>query len=268
MLSKIKVFIPILVVLLSCKTNKLKVLCKLPKSLIETSAAETTINPNIIWTIEDSGNKNNLYAVNKKGVILKDIKINNAQNIDWEDLTSDVNGNIYIGDFGNNRGTRSSFTIYKTPHPDSIKNNVEAELISFKLPAELKGKNFEAFFLRNDYFYLFSKNTKTCTVVKVPNKIGLQNAKIITTYNFNEKGNKITAADISADGKTIILLNHDKLWKLRDFTSDNFFSGTITAKNFNHKSQKEGLCFKDNTTVYITDEKNKNKDNTLYTFSL
>ncbi len=268
MFSISKSFIFIIMVALSCKDNTLKVLSKLPKSLAETSAAETTDNAAVIWTIEDSGNKNHLYAVNKNGDIVKDIKIDNAKNTDWEDLTSDNQGNIYIGDFGNNNGTRNSFTIYKINRPDTITFKTTAEIIRLDFPETLKNKDFEAFFLWKNYFYLFSKDHKKCTLVKAPNQTGYQKAEIVATYNFNKKGNKITAADISADGKTVILLNHDKLWMLSNFKGDNFFNGTMTAVNFNHKSQKEGLCFKDNDTVYITDEKKGKKDNTLYTFNL
>jgi sugar lactone lactonase YvrE len=28
--------------------------------------------------------------------------VENAENNDWEDITKDIHGNIYVGDFGNN----------------------------------------------------------------------------------------------------------------------------------------------------------------------
>jgi hypothetical protein len=44
---------------------------------------------------------------------LKTLKVN-AKNTDWEALTNDGN-NFYIGDFGNNDGSRRDLTIYKVP---------------------------------------------------------------------------------------------------------------------------------------------------------
>ena len=65
-----------------------------------------------------------------------------------------------------------------------------------------------------------------------------------------------------------MLLNHDKLWKLTNFKGDNFLDGTVEELKFNHDSQKEGVCFKNNTTVYITDEKDKSEGGNIYEFSL
>jgi len=81
------------------------------------------------------------------------------------------------------------------------------------------------------------------------------------------KKNKVTSADISEDGKTVILLNHDKLWKLSQFESDDFFSGKIEAHHFNHDSQKEGLCFKNKKDILITDESKKNSNIYLFSFN-
>ncbi len=96
--------LPLLIIILcfSCQTGNLSVIADLPNSLKETSAVELIGNSNLIWVIEDAGNKNILYGLNTKGKIVKEIKITNAKNTDWEDLASDSLGNIYIGDFGNN----------------------------------------------------------------------------------------------------------------------------------------------------------------------
>ena len=72
----------LLFLITSCDTGKLTVIADLPSSLKETSAIEVTKNPDILWVIEDAGNKNNLYGLNTKGDIIKDINIDNVQNID------------------------------------------------------------------------------------------------------------------------------------------------------------------------------------------
>lgn len=237
-------------------------------SLKEVSAAETIPNSNLIWVIEDAGNQNNLYGLNQNGDIIKDIDISNAKNEDWEDLTSDSKGNIFIGDFGNNNGKRDTFFIYKISNPANKTKSTTAEIIAFTLPKKAENKDLESFFLFNNNFYLFSKETKKFLALKVPNQIGVHTAEIVTDFNLKGKNNKITSADISDDGKTVILLNHDKLWKLTNFESDHFFEGTIEALPFGHDSQKEGICFANNTSVFITDEKNGTEGNNIYSFNL
>lgn len=254
------------ILFLSCNSGELEVIADLPSSLKEASAIETVKNSNLLWTIEDAGNKNNIYGIDLKGHIIKDIDISNSSNIDWEDLTSDKQGNLYIGDFGNNSKNRDDFTIYKISDLNS--DETTAERINFLLPKKVKSKDFEAFFLLNDHFYVFSKENKSCMVFKVPNKVGKHVAQLAFKFNLKGKRLKITSADISEDGKTILLLNHDKLWKITDFKADNFFDGNIQKLEFEHSSQKEGICFMNNETAYITDEKNKSEGGNLYTFRL
>lgn len=249
----------------SCATGELQVITDLPGSLKEASAIEKVPHSDLLWTIEDAGNKNNIYGLNLKGEIEKDIDISNSSNIDWEDLTSDAQGNLYIGDFGNNSKNRDDFTIYKVSHLKDDKTT--AERINFILPKTMKSEDFEAFFLLNDYFYIFSKENKETKLVRVPNTIGKHTAEFISEFKLKGKNTKITSADVSDNGKTIVLLNHDKLWKITNFESDNFFNGDIQELEFDHNSQKEGVCFKNENTVYITDEKDKSEGGNLYEFN-
>lgn len=257
-----------IVLAFSCNHGNLVVIANLPGTLSEASALQITSASNDFWIIEDAGNTNALYAIDSLGKLTKTIKIENAKNKDWEDLTTDSIGNIYIGDFGNNSKKRHKFSILKI-EKDSIKGKTAtAKFIKFNLPEGIKSKDFEGFFLHQNFFYLFSKEHKKFITLKVPNQIGTHTATVISEYNFKGDKNRITSADISPDGKTVVLLNHGKLWKLSDFKNDDFFSGTIEALPFNHSSQKEGICFKSNSEVYITDETTKNEGGNLYYFKL
>ncbi|WP_223550618.1 SdiA-regulated domain-containing protein [Aestuariivivens sp. NBU2969] len=248
--------------------GKLNLIASLNNDLDEASAIETLNSSHLLWTIEDAGNKNNVYGIDLNGNIVKDIDIDNAENEDWEDLTSDHLGNLYIGDFGNNNKKRDRFTIYKINDVANLNDETQAEMIHFKLPKGIKSKDFEAFFLYENDFYIFSKENKRCILLKVPNSIGEHSAKLVSDFNLDGKHHKITSAAVSPDGKTIVLLNHDKLWKITNFNSTNFLKGSIEELKFDHNSQKEGICFKDNNAVYITDERNHSEGGNLYTFDL
>jgi hypothetical protein len=265
-----KVYIKLLLtglILISCKTGKLKVLADISTSLNEVSAIEKTSHSEMLWVIQDAGNNNHLYGLNLKGQIIKDITIKNAKNTDWEDLTSDAEGNIYIGDFGNNSKKRTQFTIYKVPQPDTNSNTVEAEQINFTLPEDMESSDFEAFFLYDGFFYVFSKDNKTSELIKIPNQIGNHVASYVSKIKLKGKRLKVTSADISDDGTTIVLLNHDKLWKLTNYSGDDFFSGDLDAFSFEHNSQKEGIHLIHNNEVLITDERNKYDGGYIYRFN-
>ena len=73
---------------------------------------------------------------------------------------------------------------------------------------------------------------------------------------------------MSPSRKIIVLLNHDKLWKLSDFKNDEFFKCTINQLPFYHNSQKEGICFKTENEVIITDERKGSEGGNIYSFKL
>ncbi|MCF7561246.1 hypothetical protein L3X39_11415 [Sabulilitoribacter multivorans] len=252
----------------SCSTGNLKVIADINSDLEEASALEIVKRSNLLWTIEDAGNKNNLYGLDLNGKIVKDIDISNVKNEDWEDLTSDALGNIYIGDFGNNNKKRENFSIYKVSNLTQVKDDTTAEIINFKLPKDVKSEDFEAFFLLDNAFYIFSKENKTSLLLKVPNTIGNHVAELVTDFNLDGKHNKITSAAVSANGEIVVLLNHDKLWKLTNFKPDAFFKGKVEELKFNHSSQKEGICFKNDSVVYISDERHKTEGGNIYEFKL
>lgn len=253
---------------LSCDTGRLELVASLDNSLKESSGLEVIAGSKLFWTIEDAGNQANLYAINSKGHIAKNIDIKQANNEDWEDMTSDRKGHIYIGDFGNNSKKRNIFTIYKIPVSEQMGNEVLAEEIRFQLPKNVKSRDFEAFFLMDNHFYIFSKEEKSCLLAKVPNKLGSHTAEVLTDYNLKGKHNRITSAAISPNKKTIVLLNHDKLWKITNFTGDQFFKGNIEEVGFEHDSQKEGICFWDNETLFISDERHGSEGGNIYKFNL
>jgi hypothetical protein len=66
-----------------------------------------------LWTHNDSGNASDFFKVDTvSGALLQKISITNFPNNDWEDITADSNY-IYIGDFGNNNGTRTDLRVLK-----------------------------------------------------------------------------------------------------------------------------------------------------------
>lgn len=270
-------------VFISCaatSSDVIEELFSMPKKIKESSAVEVTEKSDLIWTLEDSGNEPQLFALDTKGALVHTVTITDAQNNDWEDLTSDKQGNLYIGDFGNNKNERKDLSVYKISASDLTKKEASvAEKISFFFPEQTlfppkKSERFydvESFFLFEGHFYLFTKNRSskfdgTTLLYQVPNKSGNQPAKLISSFktcdNFNHCA--VTSADISPDGKKVALLSSDKVWIFTDFNSNNFLSGKVEQIDLKSFTQKEGICFVGNEKLYITDEKDKKTGGKLY----
>lgn len=175
---------------------------ELPSKVNETSGL-LFLDGKII-THNDSGDAANLYEIDSlSGNLLRTINIDNATNVDWEDITEDES-HIYIGDIGNNNGTRTDLKIYKIKKSDFLNNNsVSAEIISFSYEDQIdfsssNTHNFdaEAFVFNDNSFFIFTKNWgdfKT-NVYKIPSTIGTHTA--IKVSSANTEG-LITGATIS-----------------------------------------------------------------------
>jgi WD40 repeat protein len=273
--------------LLACQQNsntQLKNLYLLPKKLKEVSGITYFPESNLVYTVEDSGNANKMYALNSEGKLEKVITISNATNSDWEDITKDKKGNIYIGDFGNNDNERKDLCIYKVAKNELDKENaVAAYKIFFSYPEQTefppkKKEMFydvEGFFEYQNYFYLFTKNRSkgfdgTAFIYKILNASGTQKATKIGEFKTCDKYNHcaITSATISPDGKKVVLLSHDKIVVFQDFKGDLFHKGTQTEIKLNHFSQKEAIVFQDNNTLLIADEKTNKIGGMVYKLTL
>jgi hypothetical protein len=263
-------------------TSILTTAFKLPKKLKEVSGIVCANN--LIWTIEDSGNENIIYGLDKNGNIEKELIIKNTPNIDWEDITKDKKGNLYIGDFGNNDNTRKDLCIYKIDK-QSLHQNIAkpAYKVNFNYPEQKKFPpkkkelyyDAEGFIELNNFFYIFTKNRSkhfdgTTLLYKIPNQAGHHEAKLIGSFKTCDNYNNcvITSMAISPDESKIVLLGHNKIWVMDDFEGDHFLAGTKSEIDLKHNSQKEAICFKDNNTLLIADEKTKGIGGKIYEMKL
>jgi len=271
----------VVVLFFSCKSamhTKLELLSDLPKSLKESSGIENLKGSDNFWMINDSGNSNELFEVSESGNIKQVVTIDNAKNKDWEDLASDGEDKIFIGDFGNNNNKRRNLRIYTVAISEILNGKVTAEKITFyfedqeKFPPKKKDRNFdvEAFVYMDGYFYLFTKNRSshfngTTKLYKVPAEVGNHSAQLISEFItcIDSKTCLVTGAAISKDNTELILLTHDKLFLFTNFKGDDFFNGSVSEISLYHNSQKEAVCFKGDD-IYITDEATKNSGGNLY----
>ena len=266
------------------KDGDLKLQFPLPKKLKEVSGITLSKDKKTIWVIEDRGNKNAVYGLNDKGEMQAKVMVENAENTDWEDIISDTQGNIYIGDFGNNDNDRRDLAILKTDLKDvGQKTTRVVQTTKFHYEGQMdfppKKSNLlydcEAFVEMDGNFYLFTKNRSkgfdgTFLVFKVPNKEGDFEAKLIGRLKLQGGYNDaaITSATINGTKDKIVLLTHKNVHVLTGFNPNDFSNVKIQKVPLNHNSQKEAIAFMDDKTLIIADEKSKQEGGNVYHFSI
>ena len=262
---------------------RLKVICKLPSKLNENSGL-AYYGGQQVWIIEDNGNRDEIYAVNFNGELVKSFSVKNGQNQDWEDLAQDESGRLFIGDFGNNDNKRKDLAIYLLPSPEEEKGEkIKAKKIEFNYPeqkefppsAKERLYDAEAFFYHQGYFYLFTKNrTKPFSgeslVYRVEVKEGKQEAKLlgVLTTCTTERFCKITSAALSPSGKRLVLMGYGKMWLINNPNMDRLPESKLEMIDLEWPTQMESVCFKDENTLLISDEQSESRGRYLYQYQL
>ena len=264
-------------ILYACSTksqeNNFKEVFTLDKKHAEVSGMIFHQPTQKLWMLQDKGNPSELYVYSVDGTFENTVTVNNQENTDWEDLSQDTNGNIYIGNFGNNDNKRKDLRILKVNGSDLTSNsiNISQETTFYyedqtDFPPKKSNLLYdcEAFVATNDAFYLFTKNRSkgfdgTFYVYKVPNKNGNFKAEKIATLETcgQYKSCAITGAALNKNGNQIALLTHDKVLMIPFVNDTSFKQENITIKELGHNSQKEAITFKSDKQLFMADESEK-----------
>ncbi len=212
----------------------LSVLTNLSQEVQESSGL-VYLNEKII-TINDSGGLPALYEIDStSGNVIRTVTVENASNIDWEELSMDDNY-IYICDFGNNSGSRTNLRIYLLAISDYLNtpnDTVNAEIIEFSYSDQVDftpsnyTTNFdaEAAIVSGDSIYVFTKNwgDNNSNVYSLPKVPGNYQANKIATINTE---GLITGASYNMQSGSVLLTGYAIptffLLELSDFNIDSF----------------------------------------------
>jgi hypothetical protein len=258
----------------------------LPNTLKENSGL--CFANNHLFTVKD-GKGNSFYTIDTvTGNIKNTITVINVLWEDAEAITTDGT-HLYIGDFGNNDGLRTTVFVYRialaTIDFGKPQQTIATEKISIKY-ADQKGaavdKNLnafdcEAFIATNNAFYFFTKRRndfKTQLYISYKT-VGNHTAKPIDYFNCN---GLITDAAYNKNTKQLVLLGYQKghqqsfIWLFNRVTEPKFLATTplfLSIQNSAKKEwQTEGICFINNQQLFISCEKTDDYGAGLYRYSL
>jgi hypothetical protein len=252
----------------STVAQKIQKIARLPEIVTESSGL-IFYNDSLLITHNDSGDKPVLYVVNLKGKLVHQVVINNANNVDWEDITKDDKGNIYIADIGNNSNQRKDLKIYKIKSHNLLNvNSLNAEIIEVSyneqtdFPPKDEALNFDAEGLgfHNDSLWIVTKcrtipfegNTY---IYKVPTKTGKYKLKRKTQLFIGKEGftkDAVTGLDIY--NNILYVLTYNRILIYSIIKNKLEFENQYFTKPY---SQKEALVVKNNNEIYLTDESTK-----------
>lgn len=186
---------------------------RLPAAIREVSGMVRTPE-GMVWLLNDSHNAPELFLFDPVAGKLLETRTLPIPNRDWEDLTRDSAGYLYIGDFGNNRNARRDLCVFRY-HPvtgalDSIRFRYPDQ--DAYPPTDERAWNFncEAMVVFRDSLHIFSKNVfKGNFVTKhyvLPAQPGSYLADLRDSLVL--KNRVVTGAALSPDGRTMAITSY------------------------------------------------------------
>lgn len=257
------------------------------KKISEASGlAYSTRNKNVLWTMNDSGGKAQIYAINEAGESLGRIKLKGIKNKDWEDITSfKYKGTSYllVADVGDNKAKRKKVTLHfiKEPNFKDLSKKSKLKLkpewsVDFSYEDGPRDCESVAVDVANKKILLLSKRNQPPVLYELPftknPKKGKQTAKRIMPVNNLELANpsdirnlkhitfngQPTAMDISADGKSAVVLTYLRVYYFHNPQAKNsaaLFAEKPHIYELPYLSQAEAISFGANDqAAFITSE--------------
>lgn len=241
--------------------------------------AQSKRQDHLLWMINDSGDDAVLYAVNTAGKLLSAVNIQNAENVDWEDMASFVfDGRPYllIADTGANTGRREQFTLYVIEEPLlGAETAAVAWSVVFSFSDSSKDCEAVAVDPKEEKILLLSKQDVPAVLYELPLKpVGLEPqvaARIgeVTTVlqptpqeiktKLDEHHAQLTAMDISADGSAVAVLTYRRLYFYEHSAGGSWLQALQSRPliiEYPQLRQAEAVCFSaDSRTLFVTSEK-------------
>lgn len=232
-----------------------------------------------LWMLNDSQNSSELYRVNPLSGLVEEVRQLPVANRDWEDLTTDGSGRLFIGDFGNNQNKRRDLRILLFDHASSSLDSIlfgYPDQTDFP-PATERERNFdmEAFVFYNDSLHLFSKHRFrgdfVCKHYVLPARPGSFTAQLVESRVIPDR--VITGAALNSDGSVLALTGYNvgirwgflprtraSVMFFSSFSGSRFLGGELSVKRLPKilfARQFESVVYACNNTWLVANEGRK-----------
>lgn len=243
-----------------------------PAQLPELSGlAASRRHQGVVWALNDSGNAPRLFALSSEGKLLASHQVENADNVDWEDMALDQD-TLYVSDMGNNFNDRSDLCVYQLREP-SPGGDAPVEALArlpVVYPEQGQAPEFdcEAMFVCDHRVYFLTKERLEVLGRQAP---GTSTRLYRLDTHFTESPNRltlvqrstglggwVTAAAMSPDGQTLAVLCHlpvPSIWLFsRPEQGDRWLSHPTGRLILSHAGQCEALTWESDTVLLLGNE--------------
>ena len=227
--------------------------------LNEISGIDVSANNNdLLYAHNDSGDAPRIYTLNLQAQLQQTIPISNATAVDWEDLSIGPCGNescLFIADFGNNNGDRTTFQLYRIPETELATPPVTATTINFRYPdGGAYNAEFVAVSPKDGSIYVVRKTRDAAnTLYRFPEDL-TGTVNLIEVCTFTDIGNEqVTGGDIHHSGEKIMIRTYDFIYEYHSIDlADGKVCNTQIRKMAHAEPQGEALAYLNKSHSFYT----------------
>lgn len=173
----------------------------------------------VVYTINDSGDSARVFVVEKgTGETVGVTTYSDDGVVDVEALASGPDGDLWVGDIGDNNHVRSHITLYRIPRPGSGDEQVEAE--AYELIYADGPRDAETLLVhpRTGRVYVVSKGILGGTVYVAPPQLRTDRTNVLRPAG--SAGGLVTDGVFLRDGKHVLLRDYGSatVHRIDDFT--------------------------------------------------
>ena len=234
----------------------------------------------VLWTHNDSGDDAFIFALDMTGNSLGAWRVQNAQNIDWEDIAAykDKSGTcfLYIGEIGDNKTKRPEHAVYRFPEPVIKPSDAGAdrkaplltevaEVLRFDYPDfNQDAETLMVHPTTGDIYVVTKRVSGPAGVYRLRPDFGresLTTAEKIAEISVPAVPNGfVTGGDISPDGRHVIICDYTRAyeWSLADGDAkfDKIWIQQPTPIDLGKRTIGEAVAYNvDGTAIFATSEK-------------
>jgi hypothetical protein len=237
--------------------------------------AFSKVHPGVFYGHTDSGGEAAVYMFDSKGEELGKIKLDKAENRDWEDIAVGPGPNnksyIYVGEIGDNAAVHGEIIIYRFPEPEKLKPESEVKPEKIKLTYPGGARDAETLMVDpiSGDIYIISKRDKKNNIYCLPAARFMDKEAVLERVgelNFTSS----VGGDISSDGSQILIKSYLNVYYWTKKPGESIVQALMrepTMLLYNPEPQGEAIGFQQDVSAYYTiSEKRFDIHPTLYRY--
>ncbi len=185
-------------------------------------------HPGILWSLNDSGNPEELFATDTAGRDLGRVTVKGTKNYDWEALATGPCRTatarcLYIGDIGDNERKRAHLVVYRLAEPDPARDTTATAIDSLRFTYPDSARDAESMVVdaAGDLWIVSKELVRSPRIYRVPaaawRQRGIARAEFVTVLPIPSAtgiDHWTTDASWMDDGRALAIRTYGGLWRV------------------------------------------------------